>query len=147
MNIHRIGQRITDVFHIDFLDYMQSSPIKSELQEQTETFKKAISDLKGELTKLNKNLESLPALANATGLDLSFTTLKNLRHLLQNDEFEKLDPNHCSADVFQEILGIDFQLAHRIRNFFWYPEESAKLEDIEGMDSNLMEKFGRYFTE
>lgn len=142
----QINQRISDVFHIDLLDYMYTSEIKSDLQEHTETLKKAINDLKRELDKLNKNLASFPAITNATGLDLSMTTLRNLRNLLQNHQFEKLDPSYCTRDVFQEILGIDYQLSHQIWHYFRWPKEGQKLEDIQGMDEKLIEEFYRYFS-
>jgi hypothetical protein len=56
-------------------------------------------------------MDQLSSISGATGLSLSTSTLRNLRRLLLNeDQFEKLDPSYCNYKVFQEVLAVDSDL-------------------------------------
>jgi hypothetical protein len=60
-----------------------------------------------EVQKLNDHVEQISSISGAIGLNLSASMLRNLRHLLLNeDQFEKLDPSYCNYKVFQEVLAV-----------------------------------------
>lgn len=139
-------RNVNDIFHIDFMDYMQSTMMKSDIQEQGEYIQGAIGSLTGEIQNLNRRLEMLPSIIGATGLDLSVTTLKNLKHILDKDnQIEKIDPYRSDLKVFQEVLGIDMDLAYKLEHFFRYPDEKEKLDGIKGMTQALLKKLNEHF--
>ena len=116
------------------------------MYEQTGKIEKAIKELTAEVRKEVQSLDRLTSLAGATGLDLSSTTLKNLRHVLVvGSEMEKIDPRGLDYRVFREVLGIDFHLATRLEGFFRRDDEETDLKEIEGVTDELLEKIRRWF--
>lgn len=141
----QIEKQISDSFFIDFSDYMLSTRIKSDIEEQTDSLQKAIKELKGELNNLNKKFQHFPMMTKPTGFNLSFTALNNLRHLIQNDELEKFDPTQCDMGVFREVLGVDLNLAYKIERFFRSPNTDSQLENIEGISDDIIAKIAQHF--
>ena len=116
------------------------------MYEQAGKIEKAIKELTKEVEKEGRSLDRLTSIAGATGLDLSITTLKNLRHVLAGgNEMEKINPRGLDYRVFREVLGIDVQLAARLADFFWRDDEEADLRQIEGVTDELLEKIRRWF--
>lgn len=141
-----IGQRITETYYIDVFDYFNSEIYHSELYDTSERIKKELRDLTRQVEKLNGSLEQLASLGDATGLSLSIPTLNNLRRLFKGEqEFEKINPAGCDFPVFREVLGISTQMALRIRNFFLDASPDKKIEEIEGMTDELIQKTKKYF--
>ena len=141
-----IGQRITEAFHIDILDYSHSEIVHSEVYETGEIIRKELRDLTCQVDKLNKNIEQLLPLADATGLSLSIPTLNNLQHLVRGEQdFERINPVGCDLPVFREVLGVDTQMALRLRRFFFDPNPDKKIEEIEGISGELIQKAKKYF--
>jgi hypothetical protein len=91
-------------------------------------------------------MDQLSSISGATGLSLSTSTLRNLRRLLLNeDQFEKLDPSYCNYKVFQEVLAVDSDLALCLEDFFRHREPGQRLADLQGMTEDLAEKVRRHF--
>jgi hypothetical protein len=87
-----------------------------------------------------------PALADATGLSLSIPTLRNLKRLMEGSEhFEKIDPAYCGHNVFMEVLGVEINMAFRLRDLFSGWHQDKKLQDLDGMTEDLLGKIRRYF--
>jgi len=152
-----IGQRISDEFHLDFADYLHSHSVLSDINELAKTVKESIDALTGQVAKLHQNFEKLSTIASATGLDLSVTSLRNIRHILANeDQIEKIDPVYCELSVFEEVLGVDNRLASELRNFFlnlsrqkdgekFSKEPKQRLAEIEGMTKKIAKKVRKHF--
>lgn len=142
----QVDEEVTDRFHIDLRDFLYTSSPSSPMYEQAGKIEKAIKELTAEVRKEGQSLDRLTSLAGATGLDLSITTLKNLRHVLVvGSEMEKIDPRSLDYSVFREVLGIDVDLALRLEDFFRRGEEEADLREIEGVTDELLEKIRRWF--
>lgn len=138
---------ISDTFHIDLENYRDGSRIKSEIVELTDTLKESFKNLTNEIKKLNSNMEKFTILGGNTGLDLSVTTLRNLKSIVSGDgKFEKIDPNYCNAGVFKEVLDIDWDLAIDLEAYFRHSyQEGNVLEDQENISSEIIEKIKKYF--
>ena len=116
------------------------------MYEQAGKIEEAIKKLTAEVRKEGQSLDRLTSLAGATGLDLSITTLKNLRHVLVvGSEMEKIDPWGLDYRVFREVLGIDVHLALRLEGFFRRDDQEADLREIEGVTDELLEKIRKWF--
>lgn len=140
------GCRTAEVFHIDLIDYVNSMQVRSELNDHGKKIEEAINKLTSEMGKLNSVVNNLPTIADATGLSLSIPTLKNLRHLLLKDDLlEKIDPSYCNHQVFIEVLGSEYEMACRLRDFFAYRNQDKKLINVEGMTEELIEKIKQHF--
>lgn len=141
----RAGARITDTFHIDYADYINSAIVKSDITHEGERLAKCVGELTQQLRTVNDNLSVLMNVAGATGLDLSTTTLRNLKHLLDRDgKLERIPASAVKWQGFSEVLGIDRDLALRIEHFVSWPH--GKLEDLEGMTAEIAELARAAFT-
>lgn len=140
------GQRITEVFNIDVLDYFNSEIYHSELYDTSERIRKELKDLVGQVEKFNRNLEQLTSLVSATGLNLSHSTLNNLRRLFNGEQdLEKINPTECDPSVFREVLGTSARMALQLRDFFLDPRLDKKLEEVAGMTDELIHKLKKHF--
>lgn len=144
---HRaIGQETSDTFHIDIMDFMNTTAEESDIYKHGRTIEGAIRKLTHELGKLNKNTEAISNIAGPTGIDLSVTTIRNLRHLIKDDGLmERIDPQWCEHTIFKEVLGIDDDLAIRLRDYFWHRDGHADLSEIKGMTDEVIANAKRYF--
>lgn len=141
-----VEQRINEVFHIDLMDFWGTYTGESELYELGKEIKEASRKLTDEVHKLNVSIQRLTSLTGPTGLDLSVSSLRNLRHVLSGDQqIEKLNPTGLDHDVFMEVLGVDFETAYRLRDFFYQGNESNGLDAIEGITQETIEKLKEYF--
>jgi hypothetical protein len=142
----QIRERITDTFHIDLMDYYHTSVNESEIYDQGKKVEKSINDLSSNVKKLCDLLGNLTSISGPTGLDLSVTTIRNLKHVLKNsDRFEKIDPSYCSHEVFQEVLSVDATTAFDIKNHFWGENKVDEIDKIKGMTKEKVELFKKYF--
>ena len=139
--------RITDTFHINFKDYEDSIVVHSELAEQSLTIKESLKGIADVLQKLSGHVEFLKNVTGATGLDLSYPTLKNLMHLLAGDgQIERVRPDGFGHQYFQEVLGVDDVMGHQLALFFRQrPDERKELENVPGMTEELLEKMRTHF--
>jgi hypothetical protein len=144
---HPIRQkRITETFHINLRDYLGTWPEYSEVEELSKKLEKAMAGLTSEIKELKKQIEPLKSLVAPTGLNLSYTTLRNLRHLIQGSlHFERIDPKGQDGQVFAEILEIDLSLAWQIAEHFWDKRTVDGLEGTEGVTAELIGKICENF--
>lgn len=142
----QIRERISDTFHIDLMDYYHTSVNESEAYEQGKKIEKSINDLSSNMKKLSDLLKDISSISGPTGLDLSITTLRNLKHILKNTEtYEKINPLYCSHEIFQEVLGVDATTAFNIRNHFWGENKIESISEINGMTEEKIELFKKHF--
>jgi hypothetical protein len=132
----RAGQRITDSYRIDLADYINSSIVYSDTRHEGERLAKCLDGLTTKLDSANETLRAIASIAGATGLDLSVTTVKNLRHLLAGDnQIERIPASAVPWQAFAEVLDIDPQLAQRIEwSIRW---SQGCLDDLEGMTPEI----------
>lgn len=143
----QLGSRVSDIFHIDLNDYDEATVVEPELYEHGQTIKKAVGELVTEVQKLRTGIEALGAIAGATGLDISVTTLKNISHIARGEErLEKINPYGQNFRVFKEVLGVDHTMAFRLRTYFRRAEEGQTLEQIEGITPEIIERIKLHFA-
>lgn len=140
-----VGQRITDVFNFDLMDYWNSLAKESEVNEIGKAIKDSIDKLTEQVKQLNVKVDKISWIAGHTGLDISVTSLRNLMHLQAGDgQIEKIDIHTASYGTLEEILSINFDMAWTISNHF-RNENSGGLSSIKGMTEELAEKIMKYF--
>jgi DNA-directed RNA polymerase subunit L len=143
----QIEKPISDTFHIDLEDFLYTSSPQSEVEEIATKIQKELENLKKEIEKQNKFLENISRLSAPTGLNLSISTLRNIKRIIAGDEnFEKIDALQNSHLVFQEVLGINCEMALRIWSYFHWPNKEKSLSDIEGMTDELLNRIKRHFS-
>jgi len=137
---------ISDIFHIDLEDFRDGITPRSETRELKDFLKEGLSKLTDEIKKLNRSIEPLVTIAGDSGLDLSITTLRNLRNIhLGDGNLEKINPNYCNYKLFQEVLNIDDELAYNLELYFMHFRESKRLEDVEGITPEIIDEVKKCF--
>lgn len=139
------SERITESFGIDLLSYFGSYAEKSDTIQQSEKIEKELKEITREVKKLNENLSTIAKIAGSTGLDLSISTLRNLRNLLEKKPFGKIDPTSLSYLSIKEILEVDWHLASNLEHFFWQGNEANGLKNVEGITDDVIKKIKEYF--
>ncbi|MCD4735704.1 MAG: ATP-binding protein [Bacteroidales bacterium] len=139
--IHSLsGNKTQETVHINFNDYLDSTVTRDPLIEISKSLG-TLSSIQKELQTINKYIDNFKGIAGATGIDLSLTTLKNLRHIHKgSSEFEPINFRYSEYDVIMEVLGIDSEMAFRIYDHFHYNPEDKPLEKIEGITEELLQK-------
>ena len=139
-------QRVTETFDIDFEDYRNTLVTQSETERHGKRLKESIDKLTNEIKELNRHVKVISSLTSDTGLDLSITTVRNLKHLIaQEGQLEKINPAGCGYRAFMEVLGIGSGMALRLHSFFWRDNPRKGLSELQGMTEELMEKIEQYF--
>ncbi|MCX5818779.1 MAG: ATP-binding protein [Deltaproteobacteria bacterium] len=141
-----VNQRLIDIFHVDFDDYLNTDASSTELQQHGEKIEGSINKLISEVKDLNKHMKYISNVAGPTGLDFSVTTLRDLKSIFTGgDSFSKIDPISCDYTVFKEVLQIDTDLSFRLSQHFWQNKSIDGIEKIEGISEEIIAKFRKYF--
>lgn len=141
-----IKQEIPDLFHIDLRDFLFTSAPEPTMYWQAQKIEKALQELTLQTKRVGDILDRFSTLGGATGLDLSITTLRSIQKILnQQDDLEKISPYDRASRVFEEVLGVDVNLADRISDFFWQQNSEESIMDIEGITEETVEKLKRHF--
>jgi hypothetical protein len=137
---------IVETFHIDLLDYWNTTVERTELERLGETLEKALASLAKGVEKIAVCTEELSRIAEPTGLTVSVTALRNLRRLTSGADplIEPIDPKRCDEDIFAEVLGVPLEVAAHLSNFF-DGRGPTTLDEIPGMTSELAVDVRRYF--
>jgi Predicted transcriptional regulator containing an HTH domain and an uncharacterized domain shared with the mammalian protein Schlafen len=132
----RVGQRVSETFHIDMTDYFNTAIIESDVRNQGEKIEDSIEKLVREVGALNKTLGIVANITGPTGLNLSVTAIRNLKHLLDGEiTVERVPATAVGWQGFMEVLGVNRTMALRLEHFVHWPD--GKLEDVEEMTSEL----------
>ena len=139
----QVGYRISENIHVNFNDYMGSLVETNNLANIAKSLK-MLSELKGEIGRVNKTLENLNNITSPTGINLSLRTIKNLRHIISgNSEIEPYNLEDYDIHVIKEVLDVDITMAQNIYFYFHHSTNMEKLEDIEGMTEELINKINQ----
>jgi hypothetical protein len=142
-----LGDRVTEVIHIDFMNYFGVLLEESELMTLGKSLKDAIEKLTREIKDIKGILDKLSWISSTSGLDLSYSSVENLKHVIAQDgKFEKLNPERYSYEAFINMLDIEAGLALRLYKFFNSDDVDKKLRDIEGIDESVIEKMKKVFV-
>lgn len=62
-----------------------------------------------------------------------------------NKPFEKIPIPYTKYKVFQEVLGVDYNLALDLRTFFWSKKPFDEIKKVEGITANIVKQIEKYF--
>ncbi len=140
------NQYVSDTFHIDLEDYRGNSTLQSDVSDLKDVLKDGLSKLSEEISKLNSKIEPLQSIAGSSGLDLSITTLRNLRNIISGDgNLEKINTTYCSSILFQEVLNIDEDLADDLEIHFGGYNRGQSLEEVKNITPEIIAEIKKYF--
>jgi len=135
----RTNETCSDTFYFNLTDYIYSENEEHETYKLGKVVKDSIHELSRKIEDLGTYTKELTRITDPSGLSLSVTTIKNLESLKKdNGTLEKLDPQNCDYQVFKEVLGVSDEIARDLDRFFGYNWNKVKLEDIDGMDTELI---------
>lgn len=144
---NRLNDPITeysDEFHIDIRDYYYTTSKTSFIEDEIKNIREAINKLTSELSRKMESLSSLRDIAGPTGLDLSINSLKNIRHVLNQEPFERINARYISDNVFMEVLGVDIETAYKLEHWIRFDVKSDPIEK-HSLNPKVMEEFYKYF--
>lgn len=142
----QIEQSYSDVFYIDFNDYLHTAISESEIYEHGKKLEESIKSLAGELKTINEHLKNISNISGPTGLDLSVTSLKDIKCILSGENsFVKIDPTNCDYTVFMEVLEIDEEIAYKIEQHYMDNKSSEGIEKIDGVSDQILDNLRKYF--
>ncbi|MHA1366193.1 MAG: hypothetical protein ACTSPK_13470 [Candidatus Heimdallarchaeota archaeon] len=132
--------RVSETFHINLKDYLGTWPSYSEIDELSKKIEKSSRDMTGEIRNLNRHLEKLEKAIGLTGLNLSATTLKSIANIMKGDfTLEKLNPIGQPGPFFEEVLGVEQDIAWKIAEHFWRSNSINGLQDIEDITPEVID--------
>lgn len=140
-----MGNSISDEWEIDLDAYIGSMRIRSEAEEQMSDAIKGLTKLTEQVQQLKQALEPIHKIIGPSGLQLSVSTVRNLRRALNGGGLELLDSMNCAPDVFTEVLGVDWDMALALSNVFGTGGDRQRLKSIPGMTDALLAKIHEHF--
>ena len=133
-----ISQNHTETFNFDLKGYSGTISYKDEINIRAEKIESVLKDLTGEVKKLNENLSNISQITKPTGLNISHTTLRNLKNVEDKKPIEKIPIPYRKYAVFQEVLGIDYKLALSLRTFFNSRKPFEEIKNVEGITKEII---------
>lgn len=140
-----LQQKQTEVFYIDLNSHLNSYIERNDVYVQSEKVESGIKELINEVKKLNNYLAKLAKISEPTGLGLSMSALRNLKSVIKDENFEKIDPTSQDYSVFREVLGIDWDLAANLEQFFWNGNQATGLKAVRGITDEIIYKIEKHF--
>lgn len=135
----------TDDFYIDIEDYYYTTTKTSLVEDELKNIKEEIQKLTSELSNKIGKLTSLENIASPTGLQLSVDTLRNIKHIVLQEPFEKINALYVTHSVYMEVLGIDIETAYKLEHWIRFDRQSDPVEKHD-LKPELLEQFKKYFT-
>ena len=140
------GEQVTENFYVNLEDYLRTFGPDSEIRQMGKDLCASIKKLGDELRQFKNQVATLTTIAGSTGLDLSITATRELASILgQSPSFRRLDPTECGPRVFQEILGVDIDIARELSSHFWGTNSIEGLSELETVDQDLIDQIRLFF--
>ena len=77
---------------------------------------------------------------------MSITSTRELASILgQSPTFRRLDPTGLGPKVFQEVLGVDIDIARELSSHFWDTNSINELSELENVDQDLIDQIRLFF--
>ena len=144
---NRLNDPITeysDEFPIDIRDYYYTSSKTSLMEDEIKGIRESLDKLTSELSTKMASLSSLENISGPTGLDISVSSLRNIKHLLNKEPFERIDAQYVSHRVFMEVLGLDIETAYKIERWIRVGMESDPNQKY-SLSPELISELKKYF--
>ncbi len=94
---------------------------------------------------MQRSVRKLTSIAGPTGIRVSAQTLREVLGAFgYTPASEKRHPKYQSEMFFEEVLGVDRDLAYRLSRYFRLGSRGA-LDEIEGMTPDVLEKIRSAF--
>jgi hypothetical protein len=134
-----------ETLHVDLMDFFGSNVEKSDAEHIGEHITKGLEALAKQVERLAGLFDQhVGQMSTGTGVTLSVTALRNLRHVLAgSDQTEKVHPTEFT--VVEEVLQVDRDLAIRIWEFLQFNPASDTLESLEGVTPDLADRIRQSF--
>jgi hypothetical protein len=133
----QIDCRYTEDIHIDLNDFLGCSIPPNELKDIAKHLEE-ISKFKNNINTISNVLTILARISGASGLDLSLTSLRNLKHIYEREgNLEPINLKNCDFQIIAEYFGISNTLAMDIYEWIHYNHNNQALENIEGITQDL----------
>jgi len=134
----------TDDFYIDIKDYYYTTSNTSIIEEEMKDIGEAINKLTNELSKKMEALSCLQNMTGSTGLQLSVDTLRNIKHIVNQEPFEKINARYVSYEVFMEVLGVDMETAYKLHQWMRFDMQSDPVQK-HSLRPAILAEFNKYF--
>lgn len=135
---------IVEEFYLDFLDFMNSSPVTPPVLRAADKVNGTLKDIRRDLQQLVRSVQRFEALGGPTGLHLSRTAIQSLNSVFNEESLPPLRADYADPGVFIEVLRVDRELAFRLFRFFRGQTEES-LDDLEGMTPEIAEQIRASF--
>lgn len=134
----------SDEFHLDIRDYHYTTPKTTRVEDEIKNIREAVTKLTDELSRKMESLSSLKYITGPTGLDLSINSLRNIKHVLNQEPLEKINALYVSDEVFMEVLRLDMDTACRLGHWIRFDLKSDPIEE-HSLSPEIMKEFHNYF--
>lgn len=142
----QIASKYIEEIHIDLNDFMGCSIPPNELKDIAKHLDE-ISKFKTNLNTISTELTSLARVSGASGLDLSLTSLRNLKHIFEKESgFEPINLRDCDFQLIAEYLGVNNSLAMDIYEWIHYNYNNDPIESIEGITEELKQLIQKHIN-
>ena len=133
--------RLSEAHPVNLRDYLGTWPPYSPIEDLSKKLEEGLEKIASQLKSTNERLDSLTAGVNATGLQLSVSTLRALEQLrLGLDPIGKMTPQGREGAYFQEVLGVPGDVGWTIARHFWRSTSIKGLRDVPGVTPDVIDK-------
>lgn len=134
----------TDDFYIDINDYYYTTTKTTIIEEEIKNIHEAINKLTNELSKKMESLSCLQNMTGPTGLRFSIDSLRNIKHIANQEPFEKINARYVSDEVFMEVLGVDMETADKLHHWIRFDSQSDPVQK-HSLNPAILDEFNKYF--
>lgn len=135
---------VEESFQFDLQDYLNTAVLEGEAIEAGKKVETVLKEIRDDIRKLNENVHQLTSIASPTGLNLSFTALRNLAQLRKPEPDFVVDSNrYITIGALRELLEIDWNLAYRI-HLVVVGQDKTPIDAIEGVTIELIQKLRKF---
>lgn len=133
----QVDSRYTEDIHVDLNDFLGCSIPPNELKDIAKHLEE-ISSFKNNINTISNVLTSLARISGASGLDLSLTSLRNIKKIYEREGgFVPINLKDCDFQIIAEYFGIENSLAMDIYEWIHYNHNNEPIESIEGVTPDL----------
>lgn len=134
------SSRYTEDIHINLNDFLGCSIPPNELKDIAKHLEE-ISSFKNNINTISNVLTSLARISGSSGLDLSLTTLRNLKNIYEKEgKLTPINLKNCDFEIIAEYFEIEYSLAMDIYEWIHCNQNNEPLESIQGLTKDLIKQ-------